>query len=81
MIRAQVRHEDGTKAAVRTRRAGRTPGILFSLPGESSILVSMESKHVKTLVRQSDTTQCDCANTFSGMCHACSSKCKANFSW
>lgn len=35
------------------RRAGRTPGILFSLPGDASILVSMETKHVQTLVRQS----------------------------
>lgn len=32
------------------RKAGRTPGILFSLPGDASILLSMETKQINTLV-------------------------------
>ena len=32
------------------RKAGRTPGILFSLPGDASILLSMETKQVNALV-------------------------------
>ena len=50
IISAQVRHEEGSRAAVRMRKAGRIPGILFSLPGDASILVSMETKQVNTLV-------------------------------
>ena len=50
IILAQVRHDEGSRAAARMRKAGRTPGILFSLPGDASILVSMETKQVNTLV-------------------------------
>lgn len=51
VIHARLRHEEGSRAAVRMRRGGRTPGILFSLPGDASVLVSMETKHLNTLVR------------------------------
>ena len=51
VIKARLRHEEGSRAAVRMRRGGRTPGILFSLPGDASILVSMETKHLNTLVQ------------------------------
>ena len=51
VIQARLRHEEGSRAAVRMRRGGRTPGILFSLPGDASILVSMETKHLNTLVQ------------------------------
>ena len=32
--------------AVRLRKAGRTPGILFSLPGNQEMLISMDSKDI-----------------------------------
>ena len=51
VIKARLRHEEGSRAAVRMRRGGRTPGILFSLPGNASVLVSMETKHLNTLVQ------------------------------
>ncbi|CAK0781624.1 hypothetical protein CVIRNUC_005427 [Coccomyxa viridis] len=52
VIHARLRHEEGSRAAVRMRRGGRTPGILFSLPGDASVLVSMETKHLNTLLRK-----------------------------
>ena len=56
IISAQVRHEEGSRAAARRRKAGRIPGILFSLPGDASILVSMETKQVNTLVGAAGST-------------------------
>ncbi len=69
IISAQVRHEEGSRAAARMRKAGRIPGILFSLPGDASILVSMETKQVNTLVGAVSTT---CAFLCTHYCaHAC----------
>jgi hypothetical protein len=40
-VTARLRAEDGTNFCSKLRRAGRTPGLLFSLPGERHALIEM----------------------------------------
>lgn len=51
VVTARVRSEDGTNFCIKLRRKGRTPGLLFSLPGERHILLDMEMKEAAAHVR------------------------------
>jgi len=44
VVTARLRAEDGTNHCSKMRRHKRTPGLLFSLPGEKHLLLDLESK-------------------------------------
>jgi len=50
VLDAEPREKAGKNPNKHCRRAGRVPGILFSLPGESSRLVSFDKKRVDRLI-------------------------------
>lgn len=62
-MRARLRAQDGTNFCSKLRRGGRTPGLLFSLPGETSLKIDMDTKEAAAHVSDS---RCRDANG-----HAC----------
>jgi ribosomal protein L25 (general stress protein Ctc) len=59
-LSAQPRDTSGSLAAYRLRQAGRTPGVLFSLPGEEEMLLSFDSKAIATQVLRHGRTGWAC---------------------
>lgn len=52
VITARLRAEAGSNFSAKLRRARRTPGQLFSLPGERSVRLDMATTDAAALVRQ-----------------------------
>jgi hypothetical protein len=54
VVKARLRSQEGTNYCIKMRRGGRTPGVLFSLPGEKHLLLDMETKeaaaHVSRMI-------------------------------
>lgn len=59
-LAAEPRGEAGSLESHKLRKAGRTPGVLFSLPGEASVLVSFESKPLGKLLARVGRTGWAC---------------------
>ncbi|KAI8475988.1 MAG: ribosomal protein L25/Gln-tRNA synthetase [Monoraphidium minutum] len=51
VITARVRAIEGTNYCTKLRRAGRTPALLFSLPGERHVLLDLATKEAAAHVR------------------------------
>ncbi|GBF95346.1 50S ribosomal protein L25 [Raphidocelis subcapitata] len=51
VVTARLRALDGTNHCSKMRRRGRTPGLLFSLPGERHVLLDLETKEAAAHVR------------------------------
>ncbi len=49
-LTAVERNGEGSRAAARVRKSGLTPAILFSLPGNESRLISLDTRLVNQLV-------------------------------
>ena len=57
---AQLRPESGSRSAARLRKQGQTPGTLFSLPGEQTLLVSFDTKEISNRLHKLGRTGWAC---------------------
>lgn len=57
---AEPRHTSGSRPAAQFRKTGRTPGTLFSLPGEESMLLTFDQKDIATRLHKLGRTGWAC---------------------
>lgn len=57
---AGPRNDSGSRSAAKLRKSGRVPGILFSLPGEESRLLTFDRKDISTRLNKLGRTGWAC---------------------